>query len=315
MKKYPKSLIPLPPQKGVSPVKPDRRDFSHARLCGYHLPAAAVASMEQLPETLGRKRLPVENQNGYGFCTAFSTSKSVGYQERTDQSPEHFTAQVGRVAGAPIMQGTDARNALKAAVSLGTIPKTLVPHGIAEMKGEYYANYFNWPKELQKEAYKRIRGSYFVVDGPRDHFDNIRLALFHAQKDNSTVLAVSKWYDEWDTTNPDMPVGRGWRPQSGYHMYNFIDWEQRAGAPALVLQNSFGNWWGDQGFTYMSRETANAAFSDTGAYLFMFRKIDWNNLQNLMIHNYTVLDMVEDMFARLGEAVGKLLLLQYIWPK
>lgn len=260
---------------GLLPISHDRsKDWSHKDAFG-----AAVV----IPASLNRSTLPVDDQDlpmPTNFCTAYGTSKAIGYQRGKDMSPEYQAAVIGAFAGQPIMDGTDPATAMQAAVLNGSLSKQYAPYTLAQKGAAFIAQYANWPSILSKLALPNAPTGWFAVaDAPAfDVFDDIREALTVAQSDNGVVMGFGFWYEEWNDAAND-PEKKGVMPVPtsapiSRHNYDYVDFKTLAdGTQVLVAQLSEGTDFGDQGFCYFPRETVNVAWANmianqTGLYIF-----------------------------------------------
>lgn len=121
--------------------------------------------------------------------------------------------------------------------------------------------------------------AYFWVhpSGDVDLFDSIRQTIV---QNNCPVGVGILWYSDWDfatggiiTENPNSPLGG--------HALKVAGWKTINGEPYLVLQNSWGTSYGDQGFYYLSRALANKVLNYGVCY--------WSDNTNIQIQRLGLL--------------------------
>lgn len=264
----------VPANSGSQPLSWDPRDkaFAHSRLFG-------AAPLSALPSHgLGRSPVAIKNQGTTLFCTAFGTAAASEYQEDIELSPEFQVAAISRIAGAPILMGADPRDALKALVAYGSLPQHLAPLSLQTHPPEQVADLRNWPQELIDRAKAYGKAAFIPVDGPYDHFDNIRNALFLGQKDKQAVVAFGRWYRGWNNVGADGIIPDDQSVLHGYHCFLFPDWTIIDGVEYLIAQNSYGPGFGKGGLQYFSRKIVNEAWKPDslwgdGIGLFILRDI------------------------------------------
>lgn len=231
------------------PWKHDIRSkaFSHTRFFG------AVANA---PDSLRRPRLQVEDQGNTLRCAAYAGAKNGQYIHGQRMSPDWQTNKISRIQGTPVDSG-------------GSDPNAAMSSQLYAKTGGYLP-YSDWnpaePNLLDTEAQNYGEEAYLKPDGGKDTFESICNALYVAY-DPSTgkgagVQAFSGWYDTFNTPYI-ISIGN----LLGYHSYLFIDFEVVNGETVLVLQNSYGENFGDKGFQRMTRPIVNQLFSKYGATL------------------------------------------------
>lgn len=252
---------------GLIPLPKDKRDRSH------HLTFGGV-SISDLPAEYIVEPKDIDDQGGTQFCTAYATSESAETQFDKIFSPDFSTAAISQEAGKNIaFSGANLRDAMKAGKNYGFLPQTSAPVNWRETSPEFVANLQNWPEALREEAKQYRMDSFYAVDGPRDFFDNIRMAIWIARNDpddnKRTVVVGSKWFAEWQTTSPSGIIPEQYSNFITYHAHRIIGWTTINGQLYLVDQQAQGPAFGKNGRCYFSRSVANREFGDQlGAFIF-----------------------------------------------
>lgn len=292
----------VPIQSGLKPISHDRsKDWSHKKVFGWHKKLFGAAL--SIPKTLGRSRLPVEDQEESNFCTGYGTSKANGYRLAQDFSPEFQVAMIGAYAGSPIINGTDPKTAMDACVLNGSLLKYLSPFSLARNGAEFIAEYLNWPQKLINQAPAEAPAGWFsVVDDPQaDIFDDIREALILAKEDNGVVMAFGNWYNEFNAAANDpskkgmMPVPT--TPRITLHNYLYIDFDTIDGVEVIVAQLSQGTGYGDGGYCYFTRADINAIWAtmlQDGTGLYIFRSYG-NRIASLIIIGTSLINRLKSL--------------------
>lgn len=288
---------------GLNKISHDRsRDWKHKNRIRRVLFGATTPA--SLPVTLGRIRMPVEDQLYTLLCTEMGTSKANAYLWDVDMSPDFQGALESRYAGSPILNGTDPKTAMNAVVLSGSLPKNLSPFTLAKDGPQKTTDWTQWPATLFSTALNYVVAGWLdVSQDAADIFDAVRVALYDARADNAVVMSFGTWYQEWsDAGNArrnvmPMPVNM----PVALHCYIFIDWIYQGSTPYLVAQLSSGPEFGDNGFLLFSREVINFAFADMendGTGVYIFRK-SGNRLAQLISIGYALLGKAQALLARL----------------
>jgi hypothetical protein len=173
-------------------------------------------------------------------CTAFSSVASRYNETNTEYDPLQFWQNeltFSGVSDAP--DGFDVQTPAAVGVEVGftNLPNLAVQQGKAS-------------------AY------FWVTSGNgNDLFDNIRLAI---QSNQRPVTGGLLWYNEYNTS--DGIMNDNGKTLLGGHCIKIAGWTTKNGVPYLVLQNSWGVGYGDQGKFYMPRVLVNKAFPPFGVF-------------------------------------------------
>lgn len=307
---------------GVKPLTLDVRDekFTLPRVAKFGAP---IPTLADLPKTLGRVPISIENQRSTNFCTA-STSNASEYQEQVPLSFLFQVAAISRMNGKPILDGADPRTALKAACAYGSLEEKDAPFTIESAVNKYGEDIFemsasgvtvtkkgwqsvvadpgNWPSETWEKAKKHLKRAYPWVKGlPYDHFDNIRVALFRGKEKNQVVMAFGKWFSSWRIGEDGIVRGKS----EGYHSlhhYLFIDFDIIDGKEYIVGQNSYSKNFGHEGLCYFDRETINTTWDGVfynGTALAMFEDMDEESVTALKEQQLTLLEILTEILQKL----------------
>lgn len=286
------------PHNGLLEVTHDRsQDFDHRRFWPVKRQLfGGTNALPGLPQTLGRTPVCINNQEDSDFCTGFEISEAIGNQIGISMSPEAQVALEGKIAGSPILSGTDPKTALSSGL-LGAYPKTAVPftfqtNGWTEPAQwqSYPLNFFNY--------IPNGRASYYAINATSgfDMFDLLKLSLWDAKQDIvpgfTGIMAFGFWYESWNevTANGIVPELKPNEPSITRHAYGFIDWKTISGVEYLVAQLSQGNDFGDNGLLYFSRTNINTAWANmvqNGTSLNIYRNTNpsfWTSISFTVLH-------------------------------
>lgn len=185
-------------------------------------------------------------------------------------------AKIKQIRGEYTSNGATLHDAAMALVTYGSLPRVKSPFtfntgNTTDRDRNFLANWLNWPTVLDQFAAQHKIGSFFNVDGPGDAFDNIRSALWlNASKAQGfEVLFGLNWRSEW-TFATNGVINENYSVSAGDgHCVKLIGQRIIAGVPYIVLQNSWGKQYGEDGLYYLSRNVINTEFkSGYGALTF-----------------------------------------------
>lgn len=240
---------------GVEPTKLDKRDYSYLRSFGATAPAA-------LPTTYDLDAgFYMPNQNLYndffGFpampygCTEYTCNELCSDEDKIPYNPFFTESKIHANAKG----GIDMRTPLASVCSDGVLQKGLPVDPSAD-----------------KIAQKNKRAAYFRVGQNPDYFDGARTVIFANKR---PVSVGTPFFNEWGnkawTAGNDgilpMPnisnvAGLNW------HCYKISGWVVINGITYLKCKMWAGPSFGDNGWTYMSREVFNAVMTIVGTGAF-----------------------------------------------
>lgn len=208
-----------------------RKDWSHHKTFGAS-PLSSLPAEYLLVST-------VLNQGASEKCTAFSACAIAESAYGRKFDPELFYADEGVVAGGFSNDGYDIRTTMKTGVDKGF-------------------------RLLATDA-PFFEGSYFIIDGPYDLFDNIRTAMWIAQMDKKCAEIGTELYLDW-LNSPQGIVPDSFNRPMGLHAMKCAGWKTINNVLYLAMQNSFGEGYADKGVFYFDRSIVNKYFTE-GHYL------------------------------------------------
>lgn len=236
----------------------DKRDYSHHRTFG-------SSPVSDLPDEYIIKPLKIKNQLNSDMCSAFMATACAEDQSKVELSPEFQFKSEKAIEGDWKTWGANLRTACQVGVDVGFIPQANSPITLSTSNRDEVANPDGWDKTLNEIAIPYKRHSYFSADGFNDMFDNIRIAIWQNRDDNCSVMTGSLWYNEW-TGSAIVPST--YSSVLGGHAFKIIGWKKIGTETYLIIQNSWGEGFGDGGLYYFPRSVVNKEFSFGGAFLF-----------------------------------------------
>lgn len=264
---------------GGLPRKPDYRDFSHTQRFG-------ALSVSQFPAEFDvGTPIYIKEQEYTDLCGGMGGAAIREDTEFVELSPEWIFKEVKRLMGDPKSFGSDPDTLFRVLLS-GCLEAKDSPFTWAKDGRDFVANWKNWPASLDMLARAHKAGSHFKVDGPYNHFNNLRSALLTlnptAIKKKQSILVGTPFYPEWNTPGSD-----GTLPDQ-YNFYNFSwhiwkirGWKMRAGQPRLTGQLSQGLDYGEQGLVYFSENQINKLFAVPGSFARTFTDDDAEAMKTL----------------------------------
>ena len=253
------------PSKGLLPLVENGKDFHHAVVFG-------SLGVDQIPNTdfFVSHPLAIKNQGALQFCTSFATAAVVEDQVDIELDPLSAYAWACKLLGKVDPNGHQLRDACDEAIKIGFIEQSVAPFDISQ-PASFLADPANYNEDLLANAWEHARISYFRCDtGPHDVFDNIRAALFQNIDEHRSILTGCVWHDEW-TDAPNGMIPETYASTTGeghavkiFGQINFPGEKE----PRLIIQNSWGDGYGDKGLYYVTRTVVNKEFVAYGAFNF-----------------------------------------------
>src|SRR3990167_9533720 len=166
--------------------------------------------------------------------------------------------------------GADLRSACKSHQKFGALPKDKSPMNLTTESIDTLRDWKNWHEKFDEEAKPYKKKSYFRVDnGVYDTFDNIRASLWKHREEKRFVVTGAVWQSAWNSVVPKTKSS-----VVGGHAFTVIGQKMIVGEqgaePYLVVQNSYGKNFGDNGLNYFPREVVNREFT-FGSFMFLDR--------------------------------------------
>lgn len=266
-KNAPKKVKRIPaPKMGLLAPEADTRDFSYSQVFG------SVPALDLPEEFYVYTPNPedIKDQKNLDFCTGYASASISEDQEGIELNPQFPFMAAKRLLGGDAWKswGLSLRDICKAAVKVGFIQQQHFPFlgETRAYKRDFVANPANWPAELDELAKEHKKASFFDVDGPYDTFDNIRSALYLNRLEKASVLAGALWRRNWTRSMKGIVKDAEGSVQEG-HAFKIFGWLPINGEPHLIVQNSWGQQYGDGGLFYFPREVVNKTFT-YGLYSF-----------------------------------------------
>lgn len=235
---------------GLKKTEHDPRDYS------YHKTFGSAAPLN-LPDEYFAGRPPLKNQKLSQMCTAAAACVLAACEDNADFSFEWFFAAEKEISGTPRDQAEDLRTPVKTACKMGFVPVSPDLPSLDTKNPDYCSNIANYPVSTVMLATKYIKKSFFRVDGD---FDTVRRVLWDNRMYHRAILTGVLWFNEWTSAPAGMVPNFAVSP-AGLHCIAIIGFTKRFGIDYIVVQNSYGEQYGDRGLFYFDRQTFNENFN------------------------------------------------------
>lgn len=241
------------PRLGYVPSPPDPRDYSIAAFLPAHVDALTFPDEYRVPETT-----PVHNQGNVGQCVAFSLVTIKELQELRERGRlEHYSTNyvygnrrptdhqgegmVPREAlDALRADGVPSEDAFAAALEGIRVP---LSYGQVAFLRDYHSA--AWSRLTEGGKPQRV-ATYARATTPEE----IKAALMHL---GACLVAIAV-HESFFTTGRDGIVPPPAGEVRGGHAMTLVGWRQINGKTHWVVQNSWGDGWGDGGFCYLPED-------------------------------------------------------------
>ena len=214
---------------------------------------------------------PVD-QGATRFCAEYTTRELCADIDKLPYDVNWNVAVTGKLAGAPIVNGTDPQTAMEAMVIFGLLHPEQCPQGYTwQEKGpDFISEWRNWPNDCFLKAAEHERKGFdlHLIDGPYDPFDDIRAQMYLHKR---SAGMATQWYTHFNNPDsdgciptPDVLGGYSW------HMYTAKGWDIVQGVPRLKVKPYEGAGYGKGGYSYFTREQVNFLAQNPMAHFLMF---------------------------------------------
>jgi len=173
---------------GLQELPKDERDFSFGAIWG-------LPKLEELPQEYTLPELTILDQNGYDFCSSFSTVKQSQYQELIELDPFFQFAMAKKIEGNYETWGLNFRTIAKSFTKIGSIEKQNAPFGYDKTR-DFLANWENYPPELLEKAKQHLKKSYMFIKGS-EWFNAICQTIWQGRFKNQSASIGLMWCREY----------------------------------------------------------------------------------------------------------------------
>ena len=281
---------------GLLPLKEDKRDFKHSQVFG-------STPLVPLLDFNVSNTSKIKNQFDTDFCAGFSTAEDNEDIQGKIFCPLYQFSKISQIKGDYTSFGADLRTACKSLVKFGSLPIEDSPYihdptNPNSKDRDFLANWTNWPSQLDIKAGLYKCGSYYSVDGNGDHFDNIRCILWQNKDQHIPVEFGVMWRPEWTyAPNGIIPEATYTTPAGDGHALKICGQKIINGQFYLVVQNSWGEQYGDKGYYYFPRSVINIEVNMFGA--FTMKDMDAVTAQTYISYNLTTQDGLISMIVKI----------------
>ena len=197
--------------------------------------AVYTAAAVEFPKEFELKMVRVKNQGFVGSCVAHSLSEVIEYFNNK-QKNDNTEMSVGYIYGNRETSfhkgsGMVTRDALKAIMKYGDVPKKDFPHNI---EVPYVINEYEKVKDnLFEKSYPYRISSYAKLNSDND----VKQALMK----NGPVVMAMDWYNDMKVKNGVLTTEK--KGVAGGHCMVIYGWNEQG----WKVQNSWGEYWGNNG--------------------------------------------------------------------
>jgi len=240
----------------------DPRNLSRSKRFGAPVNTALIpANFDLYPDA------EVLDQVG-STCTAFACKVASDRQEGIKQSPEYAFYKTRVLEGGnPHKWGADINDALRAWCKYGGIATEDSPYNFHEHGQEYIEDPKNWSEysHLDAKAAEHKKKAYMDADGYSSMYNSIRATMWESfQKYDITknpsdlrlVIVGLYWQPGWEL-HKDGVLDIGSLDKSMPHLLVARGCAEKLGSSRIILHNSFGKFYGDNGLFYASESVIN----------------------------------------------------------
>lgn len=248
----------------------------------YSTQTFGAAVLPELPKEYLVDNGYFDAQEGTPMCTGEAVADTGFDQDGVRYSVEFQYAKSLQLLNLPPnTAGIDLKTAMSVAVAIGQLPFSADLLSWRKDGQEKSFNWQNWPDYLDKQASFYKKAAYFFLEGPYDHFDNIRSVMHQTRDQKRSVLIGTPWYAEYEgVESSGIPVSG--RQQISWHATAIKGWKVINGETYLMCKSWQGPNFGDHGWIYFSRAEINMLMGTPGSIGGMIAKTA-NEIKTLQI--------------------------------
>lgn len=269
-------------ESGLRIPKKDLRDFSYQKKFG----AAPLHSLDFIVAPV----LEMKAQGDTDFCVNFALASVREDTEKVKIAPEYGAAKTKQIEGDYLSFGADPKDALKAAIHYGSLEVGIYPFTVKDKDRNFLADWKNYPEYLDQVARIHRGKSFFKVDGWSDFFDSCRGVM---QMQGASILTGMYWQPEWISAPGGIIPEKARLDEVNPHAVKICGQKTINGTLYLIIQNSYGEQVGDQGFFYFPRSIVNKFF-------FGYAVLDLN-AEEVKKETWNLLQKIADFLIKLSE--------------
>lgn len=242
---------------GLLLLPEDSRDWSLGAAFNY-------PPLSEIPDEFGYEPLEIKNQGTTNFCSAFASCSASEQQEGITLEPSYTFAWSKFITGDLEQPGQNLRAIAKAHVKYGAIEEKDSPFNVSNQTERFLSDINNWPSNLKDLAVKHAKSSFLSVDGPYDHFDNIRAATWMFKDSKRAAFLGITWGWPMTTSYIHDPS-----PNGSGHALAAPKFKRINGELMMGVQQSYGPEAGINGIQWLSRQVVNEGVDKYGAFMFV----------------------------------------------
>ncbi len=256
----------MPPNALIPYFVKSKKDYSFHRTFG--------AVTTEIPDFNNDVGLEMEDQGGTPFCADYTVNGVRGNEDKKIYAKGFIYKEVLKLFGLPpTQQGIGLKDAFAIANTVGVLPAEYAPVTWEKDGQLKVADYHYWPDSLYDISKNNKDDAYYFLDGPYDHFDNARSAMWLSREanQNRTIGVGTPWYYEYMNVKKDGILPEG-KKIGSWHAHEVCGQKTINGEPHLIDKSHQGKRVGDDGFLYLKRAEFNKMMDEPGAIGLLFCK-------------------------------------------